>query len=150
MAELVNVAANQKFYSLQDTFDYLKPARIFIHNNGIFTMRFQLTAANKNSLETMQVNLRSLEPLSGYALTSQAMSMAATTLPNSAMTGEVDESEGRMKSILQEAAIHCLSGFHPVNHAKALGIVLNWIRRGLTRRDLTEDRLRILNFKNMW
>lgn len=132
MAELVNVAANQKFYSLQDTFDGLKSALIFTHNSRIFTTRFQLTAANKNSFETMQVTLRSLEPLSGYALKSQAISMAATTLSNSAMMGEVDESEGRMKSSLQEAAIHCPSGFHPVNHAKALGIVLNWIRRGLT------------------
>jgi fido (protein-threonine AMPylation protein) len=149
LALVENAIANAGFYkSLVDESQYAS-GKYFATRCHLFSNLYRLTPTQRNDLESLKSHLGALRPLPLDLNTGLAVEIAALTV----FTSNSIENAGLplFETELLIKGLTCPEHTDPVRfvqtwtHARALAIVIEWVKKGLKRQDLRPHHLTALH-----
>ena len=146
-AERQNARAVKMFYShLTSTHNFVL-GHHFSTKSRLFQVKFRLSQEQEAALASMHTKLQNLRPLPVDIATALTVEIAALTIYHSNRIENVGLELSETEIVVK--GIFCPSGSQPMSrfletwtHAKALAIVIEYLRTGLTRYNLRPSHMR--------
>jgi Fic family protein len=146
LGQLQNELACRDFYPLDTQRKAFVKGDHFLDQSSLFETEFRLSTSQIQHLETMQTEIQKMEPLSSRVATSLAIEIAALTVYTSNMIEKAGLPLQETRNIIMGQNCPAITNldtfFETWNHAKALAMVVNAVRHGVTRQTLTPDHLK--------
>lgn len=151
--ELVNIQACRSFYSPTLTQEDLKSGDTFLNRSALFDTKYHLSDTQTNDLVGMINKLATIRPLPPHVATALAVEIAALTIFNSNRIEKaglpLSETEVVIRGLQCPANSDLKSFFETWYHAKALAMVVDMLRSGLTRETICSGHMKNLHFALM-